>query len=210
MAGAMRIGIDFDNTIANYDGLLADLAVEEGFVAACPQGGKRFIRDAVRRGDGGEIAWQKLQALAFGPRIGGAVMMEGLNAFLAQCQRLDVAVFVVSHKTRFAAQDRDGIDLHAATLGWMEGNGFFSAGGVGMSRDQVYFEPTRGEKVARIAALGCTHFVDDLEDVFGDSGFPDDAEAILFAPNGPATRPCPWVVCDHWDRIAEHLFAFVR
>ena len=203
----MRIGIDFDNTIANYDRLLADLAVEEGLVTARPKGGKRLIRDLVRRGDDGEIAWQRLQALAFGPRIGGAAMMEGFDAFLTQCRRRDAAVFVVSHKTRFAAQDRDGVDLHDATLGWLEGNGFFSAGGVGMSRDQVFFEPTRSEKVARIAALRCTHFVDDLEEVFDETGFPDDAEAILFAPNGPATGRGPWVICDHWDRVAEHIFA---
>ena len=126
----MRIGIDFDNTIASYDRLLADLAVEQGLVAERPTGGKRAIRDLVREGEDGEIAWQRLQALAFGPRIGGAVMMEGLEPFLTQCRRRDVAVFVVSHKTRFAAKDRDGIDLHEATLGWMEGKGLLSRNGV--------------------------------------------------------------------------------
>ena len=202
----MHIGIDFDNTIANYDRLLADLAVEEGHLALRPEGGKRIIRDLVRGQDEGEIARQKLQALAFGPRIGGAVMMEGFSTFVAQCKRRDVAVFIVSHKTRFAAQDRLGVDLHEATLGWMEGNGFFSSDGLGMRRENVFFEPTRGKKVERIAALEVTHFVDDLEDVFRDSAFPDGAEEILFAPHGPAARPGPWVVCDHWNRVSEHLF----
>lgn len=202
----MHIGIDFDNTIADYDRLFADLAVEAGHLAVRPEGGKRVIRDLVRSRDDGEIAWQKLQALAFGPRIGGAVMMEGFATFVAQCRSRDVAVFVVSHKTRFAAQDRHGADLHEATLGWMEENGFFSPYGLGMRRDNVFFEPTRGKKVERIAALEVTHFVDDLEDVFQEPAFPDDAEEILFAPHGPAARPCPWVVCDHWNHVSEHLF----
>ena len=98
----MHIGIDFDNTIADYDRLFADLAVEAGHLAVRPEGGKRVIRDLVRSRDDGEIAWQKLQALAFGPRIGDAVMMEGFATFVAQCRSRDVAVFVVSHKTRRA------------------------------------------------------------------------------------------------------------
>ena len=189
----MRIGIDFDNTIASYDRLLADLAVEQGLVAERPTGGKRAIRDLVREGEDGEIAWQRLQALAFGPRIGGAVMMEGLEPFLTQCRRRDVAVFVVSHKTRFAAKDRDGIDLHEATLGWMEGKGLLSRSGVEISHDRVFFEPTRSEKAARIAALRCTHFVDDLEEVFDEAGFPEGTDAILFAPEGSARRTGSWV-----------------
>ena len=203
----MRIGIDFDNTIASYDRLLADLAVEQGLVAERPTGGKRAIRDLVREGEDGEIAWQRLQALAFGPRIGGAVMMEGLEPFLTQCRRRDVAVFVVSHKIRFAAKDRDGIDLHEATLGWMEGKGLLSRNGVEISHDRVFFEPTRSEKAARIAALRCTHFVDDLEEVFDEAGFPEGTDAILFAPEGSARRTGSWVVCDHWDRVTEHVFA---
>ena len=152
----MHIGIDFDNTIANYDRLLADLAVEEGHLALRPEGGKRIIRDLVRGQDEGEIAWQKLQALAFGPRIGGAVMMEGFSTFVAQCKRRDVAVFIVSHKTRFAAQDRLGVDLHEATLGWMEGNGFFSSDGLGMPppRERIFRAHARQESRTDRGARG--------------------------------------------------------
>ena len=44
----MRIGVDFDNTIAKYDRLFAALAVERGLMATPPAGGKTAVRDAVR------------------------------------------------------------------------------------------------------------------------------------------------------------------
>jgi hypothetical protein len=43
----------------------------------------------------------------------------------------------------------------------------------------VYFEGTRTEKIARIVALGCTHFIDDLEEVFDDPAFPSGVERLL-------------------------------
>ena len=48
----------------------------------------------------------------------------------------------------------------------------------------VYFESTRAEKIERIIALSCTHFIDDLEEVFDDPAFPSNVERLLLSPAG--------------------------
>ena len=187
--GGMRIGINFDNTIAGYDRLFGTLAVETGLIAAPPSGG--------------ELAWQRLQALAFGPRIGEAELIDGVVGFMTACRRRGVPLFIVSHKSRHAAQDPGGTDLRLAALDWMTEHGFFGDDGLGPSRRNVFFEPTRRDKVARIAALGLTHFVDDLPEVFEEVGFPYGVDAILFRP-APGCRT-PWTTCENWQRISEYV-----
>lgn len=202
----MLIGIDFDNTVAGYDRLFAGLATELGLLDA-PPASKRAVRDALRaKGDAGEREWQRLQALAYGQRMAEAELIAGVNEFLGRCRAAGIPVCIVSHKTRRSPVDDSGTDLCGAALSWMEEKGFFAATGLGLAREQVYFEPTRQAKVARILALGCTHFIDDLPEVFGEPDFPDAAEAILFDPSQAAAGGA-WMRFADWYGISDHVFA---
>lgn len=194
----LRIGIDFDNTLIDYDRVFLKTAQERGLVAADFAGSKREVRDAIRRLPDGELAWQRLQGHVYGAGIGGAVLFEGADAFLRQCRALNVDVFIVSHKTRYGHLDPARVDLRQAALGWMAAHGFFNADGFGFRQEDVFFEETRPAKLARIAALNCTHFIDDLEEVFADPAFPASVRGILFAT---ASSGCPALVCCHWRDV---------
>jgi len=203
----MRIGVDFDNTIAGYDRLFAALSVELGFFAEPPAGGKKEVRDQVRAAFGDE-AWQDLQAKAYGQRMSEAEMFHGVTRFFALCREAHIPVYIVSHKTKFAGRDAGGTDLRHAALTWMNDRGFFERSGFGLSQNQVFFEDTRAEKIARIAALDCDVFIDDLIEVFSEPQFPDDISAILFAPDGEDTAsPVPlFKAFSHWDEISDYVF----
>lgn len=203
----MRIGVDFDNTIAGYDRLFARLAVEEGLLPASPGGGKRAVRDGLRARPGGEAAWQRLQGLAYGARMAEAELIAGAAGFLERCRRAGVPVHVVSHKTRHSAFDPQRVDLRRAALGWMEAHGFFRPDGLGLDREQVFFEETRAAKIARIRALGCSHFIDDLEEVFAEPSFPRDVAAILYDPGGQAANGNGGAYRSFadWRQITEHV-----
>ena len=56
--------------------------------------------------------------------------------------------------------------MWVAALGFMRKYGFFDEDILNLSVDSVYFEMTREEKVKRIESLQCTHFIDDLEEIF--------------------------------------------
>lgn len=207
----MRVGIDFDNTIAGYDGLFATLAEERGLFQRAPVG-KRDLRDALRQRPEGELTWRRLQATAYGSRMGDAELQDGVARFIRTCGQTGISVSVVSHKTRHANFASDGTDLRRAATAWMEEHGFFDAMGLKLCRDDIHFEDSRAAKVARISQLNCQWFIDDLEEVFAEPGFPGFARAVLYDPHGSdleTTDPGPGadlLRCRHWDEIGGHVF----
>ena len=197
----MRIGIDFDNTIAHYDAAFKTRGTARGWLREDFSGDKRAVRTAIRRLPDGEIKWQTLQADVYGRFIGLAVAMRGFEAFLVTCRIAGAAVSIVSHKTQYAMRDHE-TDLRAAALGWLDGGGFFDSE-TGISRTDVHFENTLTEKVARIAALGCTHFVDDMEEIFLHPDFPNSTRRILLGA-GPSHES--WQVCPDWISVSNAIF----
>ncbi len=204
----MLIGIDFDNTVAGYDRLFTASAEELGLLESCATS-KQGVRDALRaKGEAGEGQWQRLQALVYGQRMAEAELIKGVDVFLERCRAAHIPVRIVSHKTRHSPVDETGTDHCAVALRWMENKGFFTESGLGLRPEQVYFEPTRQAKVARISTLGCSHFIDDLPEVFEEPGFPSDVKAILFAPQQDSTsEQGGWIRFRDWDGISDYVFA---
>jgi hypothetical protein len=198
----MRIGIDFDNTLIDYDRVFVAAARERGLIAAGFVGTKRAVRDAIRLLPDGEVVWQRLQGFVYGAGIGDAVPFPGAMSFLARCRARKLDLFIVSHKTRYGHYDPARVDLRRAALTWMTAQGIISADGGGIAVEDVFFADSRVEKLARVAALGCTHFIDDLEEVFADPAFPSGVMRILFAPT--AAPHCD-LLCTTWAEIAAAL-----
>ena len=198
------IGVDFDNTLIIYDELFGRLAEEKGLIDGRTVQSKTGIRDAIRRLPDGEVQWQRLQAAAYGPRIGEARLADGAREFLDRCWQVEAKVYVVSHKTELAGYDETNTNLRHAAVEWMKGAGLFRPGG--LVPEAVRFGSTREEKIAHIRDLGCTHFIDDLEEVFREESFPAEVERILYAPHaGP--RSWPGVrVATSWKQIRECMF----
>ncbi len=199
----MRIGIDFDNTLVDYDRVFVAAAKRQGLIPLDFTGTKQAVRDCIRRSSDGELAWQRLQGHVYGAGIGDATLFDGAGDFLGVCRTRGLEVFVVSHKTQFGHHDPTHVDLRRAALGWMKARGFFRPDGFAIAPAHVFFESTRAEKLARIRAAGCDVFIDDLVEVFADPGFPAEVRPILFA----ATATLAGVaVCPTWRQVAETVF----
>lgn len=206
----MIIGLDFDNTIASYDDVILHAARARGLVDPDTAALKRAVRDRIRQRPDGEIEWQRVQGLVYGPMMGQATLVEGVREFVAACRTRALPVFIVSHKTEFAGYDDTRTSLREAALAWMRAKGFFSAGGLGLDPGSVYFESTREAKLQRIAALGCTHFVDDLEEVLSEREFPAGVARILYAPDAALDLSGPIKVVPDWHALREYFFAADR
>jgi len=197
------LGIDLDNTIVSYDRLFADAAARAGLVEARFHGSKYELRERLRASPGGEAHWTALQGEVYGPRMRDAVAFAGAEAFVERARAAGVPVYVVSHKTEYAAGGPSGVNLHDAARVWLSRT-FVSGAFAG-----VYFEATRGAKIARIAALRCTHFIDDLAEVFLDPSFPGETARWLFDPHGmqpavpSAERFTDWMAIE--QRIVDEL-----
>jgi hypothetical protein len=206
------IGVDFDNTLVSYDDLLERLARERGLVPADTAPGKKTIRDSIRQRPDGEIEWQKLQGIVYGPRMNEAQLIGGAPEFFQACRQHGVRSVIVSHKTEYAGYDDTRTNLRQSALAWMETHRFFESDGLGLRREDVHFASTRAEKIAAIKQIGCTLFIDDLEETYLEPTFPSDVEKLLFAARGHA--PVSGVrVCRTWREILDYVFhsdAFCR
>ncbi|TAN46631.1 MAG: phosphotransferase enzyme domain protein, partial [Rhodospirillales bacterium] len=167
----MRLGLDFDNTLADYE--QAFLAV--GRLLAIPEAeqatSRAELRRVLRATDEGEQTWRRLQGRVYGAELPRARLFPGVLDFLSQARADGIDLFVVSHKTEFGHFDPDRVSLHQAARAWMSQVGLTSGADPLISPRQVYFEPTRAEKIARIRGLGLDAFIDDLREVLDDPDF---------------------------------------
>ena len=179
----IRIGIDFDNTIACYDNLFSRVAKSLGLLDENFEGDKRLVRDALHALPEGDFKWQRLQGKIYGDFILEATSFPGFTDFLNTCKRYpSIEIVVISHKTQFGHFDEKKIDLRDAARNWLFQQGLVDGEGALIKASNVYFESTQEEKLARIKNLECTHFIDDLFEILESPLFPRSTERILFQP----------------------------
>jgi len=198
------IGVDLDNTLICYDELFFRAAADEGLIDESSPRSKERIREIIRGLPNGESRWTRLQAIVYGPRITGATLFEDVGTFFGHCSAARIQTRIVSHKTPFAMLDGTRVDLRTSALAWMKANGFFDR--FALSPADVFFEATRAEKIARIQALGCTHFIDDLAEVFCETAFPGNVVKLLFAPHGTDFSLPSVHACKSWQEIDGFFF----
>jgi hypothetical protein len=200
------IGIDFDNTIVSYDDLVYRIALERGLIGRQTARTKRAVRDSVRQLPDGELEWTKLQGLVYGPLMAEARLIDGAPEFIRRCGDTGIAVYIISHKTEYSTYDDTRTNLRVAALEWMVAHRFFERDGLGLSRGAVYFESTRAGKIARIERVGCSHFIDDLEEVFREPSFPRGVQKILYMPHADRGVSNDATVMPTWQAVRDYFF----
>lgn len=199
----MRIGLDFDNTIVCYDRAFHRAAVDRGLIPEDVTPTKDGVRNWLRAA-GREDDWTALQGYIYGARMDLAAAFPGVRDFMRKAAEAGCAIDIVSHKTRHPYRG-EPYDLHRAALGWLEAQGFFDDAALGLDRAHVHLELTKDAKLARIGALDCDVFVDDLPELLGEAGFPADTRRVLFDPNDAAPDSPSYARARSWDEIAGLL-----
>jgi hypothetical protein len=197
----MRIGIDFDNTIACYDGVFHAAALERCLIP--PQLGrdKNSVRDYLN-GAGRADDFTELQGYVYGTRMELAAPYPGFVDFVSAAHRAGHQLFIVSHKTRHPLRGPKH-DLHESARGFLTARGL--VGGAGpIHQGRVFFELTKEAKAARIAALRCEVFIDDLPEIFALPDFPETARPFLFDPADQFCDAKP-DRCVSWEQITAEL-----
>src|SRR5438270_14013599 len=96
----MRIGIDFDNTIACYDGVFHAVALEKGLIPASLGRDKNSVRDHLN-GSGRKEEFTELQGYVYGSRMDLVSPYPGFADFVSAARKGGHTLFVVSHKTKY-------------------------------------------------------------------------------------------------------------
>lgn len=175
----MRIGLDFDNTIVSYDAIFHKIAREQGIIPEHIPVNKVAVRDYLRAADR-EAVWTEMQGLVYGARMEEALPYSGVIEFLQWAGRAGHELTIVSHKTRYSILG-PRYDLHSAAQAWIRSHLCGNSKPL-VSLDQIFFELTKEEKLARIAHLGCDLFLDDLPEILLAERFPMKTRRVLFDP----------------------------
>ncbi len=199
----MHIGIDFDNTIVCYDALFHRVCLEKGLIPKDVPVNKSDVRNYLRS-IGNEEAWTEMQGYVYGVRMREAAPYPGVLDFLAACRQNGTPVSVISHKTRHPFLGPQ-YDLHQSAQDWLEQQGFFKPDGLGVPRQNVFFELTKEAKLERIRAAGVSHFIDDLPEFLALPGFPEDVHRILFDPNDLYVAESKFSRVTSWSEIHKLL-----
>jgi hypothetical protein len=204
----MRIGIDFDNTLACYDPVFTRLAQERGLIGPDEQGTKQDLRQLIRRKENGELLWQQIQGEVYGLRMQEAEQFIGEDQFLRRCAAIpDMEIFIVSHKTEFGHFDKTQTNLRDVASLWMYNKGFFDPMKYAIPPKHLFFESTQMDKAARIASLQCDIFIDDLLEFFSRPFFPQNTKRILFSNTGNYESIAQVdAICTNWAEIEVCVF----
>ena len=176
----MRIGIDFDNTIACYDGVFHAAALERGLIPADLGRDKNSVRDHLN-GSGRKDDFTELQGYVYGARMDLVSPYTDFADFVAAARKAGHELFIVSHKTRHPMLGPKH-DMHAAARHFLTDRRLMGTGPDQIEPANVFFELTKEEKVARARKLACQVFIDDLPEILDLAGFPEGMRKILFDP----------------------------
>jgi hypothetical protein len=176
----MRIGVDFDNTIACYDGAFHAAARERGLIPDTVGRGKDDVRNFLNS-SGGKDAFTELQGYVYGARMDLASLYPGVLFFFSEATRLGHDILIVSHKTVRPLMGPP-YDLHAAARSFLAAKGVAGPGAM-IGDTKVFFELTKEDKIARIAELDLDAFIDDLPEILLMPAFPARTDRLLFDPD---------------------------
>ena len=178
MRKASSIGLDLDNTAIDYTPAYRVVAEQIGL----PKGliDRDSIRPLLRNSEDDDMEWQRFQSLLYTDGLAFAQPAAGLFDFLNLCAKLEIHVFIISHKTAQTPVQFGARDLRAPALAWLESHDI-SPGYIRV--EDVFFCSTRDEKVRTIAALGCQIFVDDLMEVLDHPDLPTEIMRFHYSLN---------------------------
>jgi len=197
----MLIGIDFDNTIVCYDRLFHALALERGLIPSDLPETKTAVRDYLRA-QGREAEWTELQGLAYGSEISRAELFPGVLETIRELRRRGIETIIISHKTCWSVDKKH--QLQEAALGFLRQHGFFEPD-AGLPTQRAFFEEQKQYKLGRIRDCGCTHFIDDLPELFDEPEFPAHVRKILFDPQRKFGSAPDRTSVASWQEVFELL-----
>jgi len=174
----IRLGIDFDNTITNYDGVFSKAALHENMIskdAPHVYNTKADVKNYLINTNK-EEKWTELQGLVYGKYIKFAKPQKNLIQTIKSLSEHDIFLCIVSHRTRFPYIG-EKINLHDAARQWLNDNLFQ------LIPDQnIFFEETIEDKVKRANTLHLDFFVDDLPKILLHEKLSQRIKKILFKP----------------------------
>ena len=202
----LRIGLDFDNTIANYDQAFPEVARILGYETNNLNAtlNKRDLKLKLLKQPDGDTAWQKVQGLVYGKFIDLASLYPGVYEFVLRALASGHEIFIVSHKTELGHFDESRTPLRQAATTWLINQKLVGDSDSKIKLQNIFYAETRDEKINKMVELQLDVFIDDLDEVLSDRSFPKRTRKILFGSG--ATTSQEILAMQSWREVGDELF----
>ncbi len=192
----MILGIDFDNTLVQYDEIFFKVALEKNIIPSSLDKRKSAVRDYLNN-RGQQDLFTTLQGEIYGKRILEAHASKDALFTLKQLKNEGIDIKIISHKSKYPLMGVN-YDLHEAAMSWLEKNLYFSNDGLNLKKDNVFFNTSKSKKIEKIISLGCQYFVDDLPEIL--NLLPSNIKRILYYPYENKTKN-PFLIMSNWKQL---------
>ncbi|CAM2066784.1 Phosphotransferase [Sulfidibacter corallicola] len=128
--------------------------------------------------------------------IEGSEILFGFKAFVMEQREQKQPLFIVAHEVDQAAE----VEAHLENKGFFKDTG---SGGLGFEKGNLIFVASEDEKVAKIAELGLTHFIDDQSATFAHASFPKETQPLVF---GPRQEGASFPGFSEWSELTNYFY----
>ena len=163
----MIFGIDFDNTLVNYN-----LAFKKAINQEKTNLGKKFkkrkfnskiqIKNYLLKNNKIDL-WKRLQSKVYSEYIFQAYLNVEILKLLKYLDKKKIKFYIVSHKTIYPYIGKR-TNLHLLSKKWLRLN-LFNKKNKFKKNYKSFFETTKKKKLYKIKLLKITHFIDDLDEI---------------------------------------------
>jgi len=186
----LKIGIDLDNTIINYQNSFKRFLKEKNINFKLIN--KKKIK-YISNNNSKIKNWTQAQEEIYGKYIELAKPFKYFKNFEKFALKNNIKLFIVSHKTKFS-QFSKKYNLHSQSNKWLENN-------ISKEIYKIYYVKTVNQKVNKIAFLNLDYFIDDLIEIFNHKNFPKKVKKIHFSK----IKANNFYTFSNWDKIKNYI-----
>jgi hypothetical protein len=186
----LKIGIDLDNTIINYQNSFKKYLREKKIYL------KKINKKKIKyiSNNNSKIKnWTEAQEEIYGKYILYAKPFEYFREFEKFALKKKIKLFIVSHKTKYS-QFSKKYNLHTQSSKWIQNNIF-------KKKYKIFYVNTVNEKVRKIAKLSPHFFIDDLIEIFNNKNFPKKVKKIYFSK----IKDDKVLTFSNWKKIKNYI-----
>ena len=170
----IKLAIDLDNTIINYDDLFYKAARNTLRIHSNIKNKENIKKLIIKKYN--EKKWTEIQSTVYSRKIFQAKIFPG---FINEIKKLSkyCEIFIVSHKTLWPIYGKK-INLHNKTKKFLKKKKISFCKNSLIKEENIFFETTKEKKIKRIKRLKPHYFIDDLESIL--KSIPKSVNKILF------------------------------
>ena len=186
----IKIGIDLDNTIINYENSFKKFLIEKKIFLKKTNKSKikKFINNHPKI-----KSWTKAQEEIYGYYIRFANVFKNYKYFETFALRNSCKLYIISHKTKLSQYSKK-YNLRNVANNWLKKN-------IKKKNYRIFYSNTVNEKIKIISKIKPKYYIDDLIEILENKKIPKKINKIFFSN----TLSKNTLTFNNWIKIKNYI-----